>query len=66
MDETRPTKKDSSYEWITLKPTNIDYVADVTGYSREELKKFLDDKKETGEFEVKLPLEVHIFTRKER
>jgi hypothetical protein len=59
-------KKDPSYEWVTLRKTNISYVASVTGYTRDELKQILEHKRKKGEYEVKLPLGVRIFTREER
>ena len=59
-------KKDPSYEWITLRATNIDYVASLTGLHKSELKQFLEQAKEDGHYEVQLPLGVMVFTRKER
>lgn len=58
--------KDPSYEWITLRETNIDYVSSVIGIPRSELEKMLEAKKKEQIYEVKLPLGVNIFTRNER
>jgi len=64
MDEKR--KKDPSYEWITLRDTNVNYISEITGYTKSQLRKFLEDKAEEGVYEVQLPLGVIVFTRKER
>ena len=66
MEEGRHRKRDTSYEWVTLRDTNIDYVAGITGIHKRELKQMLESHAEDGIYEVKLPLGMIIFTRKER
>lgn len=55
-----------SYEWITLRATNINFVADKTGQSKEELKALLDAARKQGTFEINIPMGVKLFTREEK
>jgi hypothetical protein len=55
-----------SYEWVTLRDTNLNYVCDRTGIAKEDLKKILRNAKDKGITEVKVPVGVRAFTREER
>lgn len=59
-------ERTASYEWVNLRSTNIDYVHNVTGISKEDLKRILRNNKDKGVMEVKVPLGVKTFTREER
>lgn len=56
----------SSYDWITLRITNINYVADRTGMSKAELKALLEQAAKQGKHEIRIPLGTRTFTREER
>lgn len=56
----------SSYEWVTLRSTNIRYISDLTGKTKAELKTMLEAAKAKGKYEVRIPLNTAIFTREER
>jgi hypothetical protein len=53
-------------KWVTLRSTNVNYVADVTGRSKEELKQLLRNAKDKGVYELQIPLTTRIVTREER
>lgn len=53
-------------QWVTLRAGNINYVADVTGKDKEELKRLLRNAKDKGVYELKIPIGTRIFTREER
>lgn len=55
-----------SYEWIILRPTNIGYVANVTGHSKADLKHMLEVAARDGRYEVRVPYGTKLFTRDER
>jgi hypothetical protein len=58
--------ENQSYEWITLRSTNINHVHEITGISKEDLKRILRKNKDKGVHEVKVPMGVKTFTREER
>lgn len=59
-------QRKGSYEWVTLRSTNINYVHESTGISKEDLKRILRRNKDRGVTEVKVPIGVKTFTREER
>lgn len=66
-ERTRRMKEPkSSYEWVTLRSTNISYVANLTGYSKHDLKLMLAAAARDGRYELKIPLGANIFTREEK
>jgi hypothetical protein len=62
----RQRKGPQEGQWITLRLSNIDYVAGVTGRSKKELKELLENAKKKKKYEVNIPLNIPIFTREER
>jgi|KBSMisStaDraftv2_1062788.scaffolds.fasta_scaffold356854_4 predicted molibdopterin-dependent oxidoreductase YjgC len=59
-------RRNGSYEWVTLRATNVDYVHKTTGISKDDLKRILRNNKDKGVSEVKVPIGVKTFTREER
>ena len=59
-------RRNGSYEWVTLRATNVDYVHKTTGISKGDLKRILRNNKDKGVSEVKVPIGVKTFTREER
>lgn len=65
MAKTRRNK--GSYEWVVLRESNINYVADRTGKDKSELRALLDAAKIQGHFEIRIPLgDIPFFTREGR
>lgn len=52
-------------KWATLRASNVDYVAGLSGMSREKLLKLLRTAKDKGVYELKIPLNTDTFTREE-
>lgn len=49
-----------------LRSTNINYVHEMTGISKDDLKQILRRNKDKGVSEVQIPIGVKTFTREER
>lgn len=56
-------EKNSSYEWVTLKKSNIRFVSELTGRSMKELSEILEAKNKKGVEHVRIPIGTNIFRR---
>ena len=54
---------ESPYEWVNLTRSTLNFVHEITGKSKKELKEILDAKEKEGVHKVKIPLGPAIFSR---